>query len=420
MEEYILSGINEKIYYEKLDNGLSIYMLPQKLNSFNITYTIKAGSLITKFKKHNKDRWTTVPNGTAHFLEHKMFEEKDGDAFSKFSKYSASVNAYTTYGNTTYDVVGSNSFDKCLKDLVLFVNNPVFTTKSVNKEKNIIEEEIKLYELSPEAIMNFGLEYNLNINDNHKYLISGTKDDISKINEKHLYDFYDAFYQKENSFLVITGNFKPLEAISVLKEIFKDEKNTSSKITTYIPKEPLEIFKRREEKSTSSNLKAFKIGLKLSNKEVKSINPILLDLYLESILEIKFGDTSDFLNKLTINNLINDIIYSTYEVRDDYILVSFEFISEYETEIIKLLEEEINNLKINEKDLQIAKKRQKASYIRLFEDNISINEMIVNDILSNNKITLNKIELINKMNLKDINKVASIINLENISIYVIK
>ena len=420
MEKIIYKLTNDKVYKETLDNGLTIYMYPSNTNNFNITYTIKAGSLITKFKYSNKDKWTSVQIGTAHFLEHMIFKDKDSESvYSYFDKLGSYINAYTTYGNTTFDVIGNRNYKDNLVKLLSIINNPVFNDKDIEKEKPIIKEEISMYENTPSAILNFGLEYNLNINDNHKYMISGKVEDIKKINKKHLYDFYDAFYTPSNSFIVITGNFNVIETICIIKDYFKDKELKDNKVNIFIPNEPVCAQKDYEETNTLVKYKTFKIGLKIDKKRFNKIDSNMLDIYLESILETKYSNASELTNYLKTNNLINNDIYYSYDIRDKYIYISFEIYSDYIDEIINILEESINNLKISDKELSIIKKVNTARYIRSFEDILLINDNITSEVLSNNNILYNKIDLINKMNVKDINYICDNLNMKHKSIYVI-
>ena len=420
MEKIIYKLTNDKVYKETLDNGLTIYMYPSNANNFNITYTIKSGSLITKFKYSNKDKWTSVPIGTSHFLEHMIFKNRDSESiYSYFDKLGSYINAYTTYGNTTFDVIGNRNYKDNLVKLLSIVNTPVFNEKDIEKEKQVIKEEISMYENTPSAILNFGLEYNLNINDNHKYMISGSLDDIKKINKKHLYDFYDAFYTPSNSFIVITGNFNVIETICIIKDYFKDKELKDNKVNIFIPNEPICAQKDYEETNTLVKYKTFKIGLKIDKKRFNKIDSNMLDIYLDSILETKFSNASELTNYLKFNNLINNDIYYSYDIRDKYIYISFEIYSDYIDEIIKILEDTIDNLKISDKELSIIKKINTARYIRSFEDILLINDNITSEVLSNNNVLYNKIDLINKMNIKDINYICDNLNMKHKSIYVI-
>ena len=142
MEIRELVGLDMNYYYEKLSNGLEVFMLPysNKKNYF-MSYATRYGSDITKFIPVGKDEEIKVPDGIAHFLEHKMFEQEDGiDPFSYFSKSGTDSNASTSYDYTQYICCGTKKFEDNLRYLIKFVNSPYYTDDNVEKEKGIITE----------------------------------------------------------------------------------------------------------------------------------------------------------------------------------------------------------------------------------------------------------------------------------------
>ena len=400
--------IPEKVYYEKLKSGLEVYMYPnKKARNFYITYNIKAGSTILDYQI-DKKKYRLKP-GTMHFLEHKMFEEEKGTAFDYFAKLGSSVNAYTTSDNTTYEVISNNHFKENLEILYNFISNPVFKETSVNKEKDIIKEEIEMYENDIDSKIIFETEKMLNINDNHKHKVSGETEDIKKITKDDLYNAYDAFYNKENSFIVITGNFNYLEAIGILKELERDYKvKPYTKPITKKEKEPIKV--KEERKVLTKNISTPKIMLtyKLDKNKFKADNN--LNIYLDAILDINFSDTSDFLELITNENLIvGDLNYNT-EIRDNYIYISFTFDTFYENEVIELIENKLNNIVIKKEDLNMIKRGYKADFIRSFDDIIAINENIANDIYASGEIKSNIYDIYDKLTINKINEITKKIN----------
>ena len=400
--------IPEKVYYEKLKSGLEVYMYPnKKVRNFYITYNIKAGSTILDYQI-DKKKYKLKP-GTMHFLEHKMFEEENGTAFDYFAKLGSSVNAYTTSDNTTYEVISNNHFKENLEILYNFISNPVFKETSVNKEKDIIKEEIEMYENDIDSKIIFETEKMLNINDNHKHKVSGETEDIKKITKDDLYNAYDAFYNKENSFIVITGNFNYLEAIGILKELERDYKvKPYTKPIIKKEKEPIKV--KEERKALTKNISIPKIMLtyKLDKNKFKADNN--LNIYLDAILDINFSDTSDFLELITNENLIvGDLNYNT-EIRDNYIYISFTFDTFYENEVIELIENKLNNIVIKKEDLNMIKRGYKADFIRSFDDIIAINENIANDIYASGEIKSNIYDIYDKLTINKINEITKKIN----------
>ena len=307
MKKIRLNNTNEVIYYEKLDNGLDVYMCPKdNCESFYLTYNIKFGSMDTLVKVANEKKKVSFPQGTAHFLEHQLFQnENNKTAFEDFANLGSTVNAYTSYKLTCYEVMGSTKFKENLECLYKLVNTPIFQDKSIENEKKIITNEINMYDASPLAMLTFGLEYNLNIYDKHKYSISGTVSDIDKITSKILYKAYDTFYSKENSFMVIVGNFSHLEALGILKEIIKKYKNIIYKKYTIISrKEPLKVENKSTVKIMSVDKPKVNIAFKIDKRSLNKYSN--LKIYLDMLLDIKFSNSSDFYEIVSLNHIIDD------------------------------------------------------------------------------------------------------------------
>lgn len=421
MKKIKYNGISEYVYYEKLENGLEVYMYPQKsAKNFYLTFNTRFGSMNTKFKCEN-GKTIKVPNGTAHFLEHQMFQEDDGHtAFEKYATLGSSVNAFTTYNLTCYEVISSSNFKENLEYLLDYVQNPVFESSSIQNEKGIIKEEIKMYDNNPNAVSSFGLEYNLNVKDNHKYLISGLEEDINKINSDILYKTYECFYQPGNMFMVLTGNFNPLEALGIIKENQKKKSfGNFKKITTLREKEPIEVYKAYEEKNMDVATPKVRIAYKIPKNAFKGYDELTLRIYLDAILSLKFGPTSDLLEKMSNENLISFDILTSREVRDDYVAIIIYLESDYIEEVIELVREELQKIKITKEELSRIKKANIANFIMHFNDIISVCEDIQDDILNEGKITENIMEIYKGLKVEDANKIASQIDLKNECIYII-
>ena len=422
MEKIKYKGIDEVVYYEKLSNGLEVYMNPSETaKNFYITISTRFGSIDTEFKFEGDKKFTKVPNGTAHFLEHQLFQEEGGHtAFEYFAKLGSSVNAYTSYDVTCYEVIASKNFKENLTILLDYVQNPVFKSQSVNTERGIIKEEIKMYDNMPNAALEYGIEYNLNQKDNHKYLISGTEEDIKGVTPEVLNACYNAFYQPSNMFVIITGNFKPLEALGIIK----NNQNSKEfppyrKVIRKREKEPLKVAKQYETKAMDVSVPKIKIGYKLSKKNFAGYSDLLIKTYLDAILAIKFGSSSDLLERFTKDNLVTWDIYTAREIRDDYIVIYISLESEYPDEVIELIREELNDLKITKEEINRLKKVDISNFILHFNDIITTQEDIQDDLLYNGKIETDIMDIYKGLNEVDANKIASNIDLSNESIFII-
>ncbi|MFR5876979.1 MAG: EF-P 5-aminopentanol modification-associated protein YfmH, partial [Eubacterium sp.] len=186
--------LDEKYFEMNHPTGLKIYVFPK--DNYKSAYAIfgtKYGSIDTRFKRSDSDTWTEVPEGIAHFLEHKLFESEDLDAFERYAKTGASANAYTSFDKTCYLFQCSDNFKESLKILLDFVQNPYFTEQTVQKEQGIIGQEITMY-LDVAGWMS---TFNLLRCFYHKHPvridIAGTVDSIAEITDKLLYDCYNTY-----------------------------------------------------------------------------------------------------------------------------------------------------------------------------------------------------------------------------------
>ena len=182
MEKILFDQLQEELYFEKMDNGLSVYILPKKgFNKTYATFTTKYGSIDNHFKEPGADEYSRVPDGIAHFLEHKLFEKEDGDVFQQFSKQGAAANAFTSFTRTAYLFSSTTDVEKNLETLVDFVQEPYFSDKSVEKEKGIIEQEIDMTNDRIDYLIYVKqLENTLQNNPNRNTTI-GDKENIRKI-----------------------------------------------------------------------------------------------------------------------------------------------------------------------------------------------------------------------------------------------
>ena len=188
-------------------SGLDIYVFPKKLSTTYAIFGAKYGSIHNRFKLDGESDWTVVPDGIAHFLEHKLFACPDGtDAFERFSEYGADANAYTSFNKTCYLFSCTDRFEESLGELLDFVTHPYFTEESVNSEIGIISEEIKMYDDNPSDRCFYGMLEGMYKSNSVRRNICGTKKSISRITPELLYSCYNTFYQLSNMALVVCGD----------------------------------------------------------------------------------------------------------------------------------------------------------------------------------------------------------------------
>lgn len=423
MKEIKINKTNETLYYEKLNNGLEVYIVPNKFQkNFYITFTTKFGSINTEFKTSNDKTFKKVPNGIAHYLEHLMFNMEDGTAFDYFSKLGSSVNAYTTYNLTCYEVYSSTYFKENLNYLLDYVQTPYFTNELVNNERGIITEEIKMYDNNPNTELTYSAFKNIFVNDNRKYLISGSREDIKKITKENLYDCYNTFYNPNNMFIIITGNVNPYEAIGIIENNQNKKEFNNVNIMNKEITEPNKINKKYEEIKMNVETNKINISYKIPRKLFKKLNlsNIELNSYISILFNILFGSTSLLQDKLISSKVIQNGININKTFTKDFIIVCITTETDYPDTLIRYVEETINNIKIEEETLNRKLKVYKSNYILHFDDIELVNSNIQDNIIEYGNFINDYMDVYEKMNVKTINDIAS--SLKNIkrSILIIK
>lgn len=251
--------LNEKYYKIKHSSGLTVYVFPkQDYKSSYAIYGTNFGSIDNHFIVDGRE--IKAPDGIAHYLEHKLFESEDGDAFTKYAKTGANANAYTSFEKTCYLFSCSSSLEENLKILLGFVQNPYFTDETVAKEQGIIGQEIRMYDDAPDWRVMFNLLECMYHNHPIKIDIAGTVESIAEITPEKLYQCYNAFYTPHNMALCVVGNAKPEEVLKLVDEFVKPE--PEKKIERIFPDEPIEIVKDYVEQSFPVSIPMFQLGFK--------------------------------------------------------------------------------------------------------------------------------------------------------------
>ena len=422
MKKIKINNTNETLYYHKYDNGLELYVLPNiNQKNFYITFNTKFGSINTEFKnKDNKD--ITVPNGIAHYIEHLMFNMENGNAFDFFSKLGASVNAFTTYDLTCYEVYSSTYFKENLNYLLDYVQTPYFKKEDVNNERGIISEEINMYKNNPNTELTYKTFENIFVNDKRKYLISGEIEDIKKINVDNILECYNTFYNPNNMFVIITGNVNPYEALAIIEENQSKKQFNNIEISNKIINEPLKVNEKYTELEMNVETNKVSITYKIPKKNFKKLNlkDELLQLYITLLFDILYDSTSEIQDRLISSSIIQNGININKKYTKDYIIISLMTESDYPETLIKMIKEVINNIKLNESDLIRKVKVYKSNYILHYDDIELVNSNIQDNILQFGKVLDNNMNLYDELNIKKLNEISKLINNRSESILIIK
>ena len=292
--------LRETVLYRKHPTGLDIFVIPKK--GYSSQYAIfgtKYGSIDNRFT--DKGGRTVVPEGIAHFLEHKLFESEDGDAFSRYAKTGANANAYTSFDRTCYLFSCTSHFRESLEILLDFVQSPYFTEQTVRKEQGIIGQEIRMYQDDPGWQVFFGLLGALYHTHPVKIDIAGTQESISRITADLLYKCYRSFYNLHNMALCVAGDVEPELISDVADRLLKPA--PAMEVSSEVEPEPETVVTRRVEKKLSVSVPLFNIGFKDTPAEGKELAK--KDAVTEILLEILGGDASPLYRRLYDRGLIN-------------------------------------------------------------------------------------------------------------------
>ena len=411
MKKIKLENTNEVLYYDKLDNGLEVYMLPNNnVNKFYLTLNTRFGSINTKFKYDNKEY--DMPKGIAHYLEHLSFNMENGSVFDHYSKIGSSINAFTTYDITSYNVTSNNRFKENLEYLLEYVYTPYFTKELFQSEKGVIEEEVKMYKDDPGMTIVNGTLNNVFVNDERKYLVGGTVKDVKSIKLEDVITCYNAYYNPKNMFLIITGNFNPNEALAITSEqMNKLNINNDFNVKDIYPKEPEKVNKKEEIIKMNVDKPKVSIGIKIPKNNFKSlkIDNYLLKIYISSILDINFGNTSLLLEELQKGSIVDDLDYTVIESNDYFIVLILS--STYYPEYFKdKIIEKFNSLNIEDSDLKRVAKVNISNYILLFDSVVAVNNYIMDEVMDNNEVNTGFMNIMRNLNIDTCKKILTKLN----------
>lgn len=321
MKEIKSEILGEKYFEVDHKSGLKIFIMPKE--NYSSSYAVfgtKYGSIDTKFKRSDSDEWITVPEGIAHFLEHKLFENEDLDAFARYAKTGASANAYTSFDKTCYLFQCSGNFEASLEILLDFVTHPYFTKETVEKEQGIIGQEITMYYDVAGWMSTFNLLRCLYKNHPVRIDIAGTVESIAQITDRLLYDCYNTFYNLNNMCLAVVGDVTPEQVLAVCDKML--EKAEPLSIERSFDDEPREIVESYAEYNLAMSMPVFSFGYKEECKDLTQNLRKMIEVNI--LLEILAGDTSGLYNKMFDNELINTSFSKEYFTGFGYEAIMFD------------------------------------------------------------------------------------------------
>lgn len=400
----------ETLYTETLANGLKVNLLSRP--DFHRTYgviTANYGSNDTTFVPVGQSDYQTVPAGIAHFLEHKLFEKEDYDAFEIFGKYGADSNAFTSFTRTSYLFSATRNVNECVCQLLDFVQDPYFTEETVVKEKGIIGQEIKMYDDDPGWRLFFGILGNLYPNQALSVDIAGSVDSIAQITPADLYTCYQTFYQPGNMNLFIVGNFEVEAMLDLIKQnqaqktfpaASQPQVAGMTNDAEVLPYRMLEL---------DVNQPKVMVGIKGIDTVPQGREALRYRLQVEMLLHLLYSENSAMYTELYDREILDDSFGYNFQLERGFHLATINggsyYPNELADEIIKTAKNALEILDHQGQEFDLAKREFIGHYLQALNSLESIANSYEGD-LYDSATLLDYIPIIEAMTLDDIKQVA--------------
>lgn len=424
MEKIYFETLKETLYHEKMDNGLEVYLLPKP--GFEKTYGLfstRFGAIDTRFVPIGQEQMIKLEDGIAHFLEHKMFDMNGSDASDEFAKLGASTNAFTSSSRTAYLFSTTANEYPCIELLLDFVQKLEITPESVEKEKGIIGQEIKMYDDDPDWRVYFGSIQNLYNNHPVAVDIAGTVETVNNTTKDMLEICYNTFYHPSNMMIFIVGNIEADKAMTVIKE------NQAKK--NFAPAKPIVCQKNIEPCNIKIKENVLTMDVEM-NKIIVSIkvNEILNDpklkirreLAINLLFDLLFSKSAKLYNDWLNEGIINDSFSANFTQERDYAFIQIGCdCDDYETlkDHILTLIQNFQNIEISKNDFERIKKKNIGLFINLFNGPESIANLFSRYYFEG-IIALDLIDEIAKITLDDIYDMFKYFDSEYTSVCIVK
>lgn len=410
---------NEQYYCIEHPTGLKIVVWEMaNYSTCHALFGTKYGSINTMFKTNKDKDYVKVPEGIAHYLEHKLFENEDCDVFSLYAKTGASANAYTSFDKTCYLFSCTDNFDDSLRILLDFVQKPYFTKETVEKEQGIIGQEIRMYDDNAGWRVFFNMLAGLYHNHPVKIDIAGTVESIAKIDSDLLYKCYNTFYNLKNMVLSIAGNVKVDDVLKICDEMLKPCENLELK--TVFEDEPETVVEKEVTQNLQVATPLFNIGFK--SKPESGIDLIKAEVETNIVLSLLCDESSNLYKEMYEDGLINSEFATEVFNGDGYFCSIFEGESKNPKEVFSRINDEIERVKVegfDEERFELIKKSYYGSQIRGYNNVEAVATSMINAYMSG-VTPFDVIETAANVTLKDVyNRLFKQFNKENTTISIV-
>ncbi len=380
MTEKRSERLGERYLCEVHASGLPVYVFPKQMTTTYAILATRYGSVDARFCV--SDREMTVPDGVAHFLEHKLFENEDGsDSFERFSAYGADANAYTTSNRTAYLFSCTEHFEESLRELLYFVTHPHFTPESVKKEQGIIAEEIRMYHDNPWERCFQNLMEGLYEKNPVRNNICGSEESISRITPEILYRCYEAFYQPSNMALIVCGDVDPDRVMTLVDESLGKEKRKTVPVSRLTEEEREMVFSPSVSAYMQVAKPIFSIGIKDTQIPSDPAERQRRDAAMSLLDEILFSRSARFYSTLFEEGILSPTYSYGYSIADRFAFHTVSGESENPEEILRRLREylgEVAEKGIDQEEFERCRRILYADQIRSYDST----EEIANGLLA--------------------------------------
>ncbi len=404
--EFISSRLKEKYYKLNHSSGLTIYVFPKKLTTFYALMGTRYGSINNIFTSSESGEKIKVPNGIAHFLEHKLFTNEDGsDSFQQFSQYGADVNAYTSFDKTVYLFSTTDNFDECLAELVGFVTHPYFTEESVQKEQGIIAQEIKMYDDNPYNRCFFGMLEAMYVENPVRVNICGTVKSISQITDKTLYECYNNFYRLSNMAMVVCGDVTPERVLDIVDKSLP-KKTGKGDIVPEFPQEPRNINFPYFETKMQVPKPVFSIGIKDNDISPRAVDRQKKDIAMTILNEMLFSRAGELYNSMYESGLISAEFSYGYSITKNFAFNSISGESAEPQKVMEIIKDHIKKKRregLSKEDFLRNKRVVYAEFIKNFDSTDDIANMLLSFAFEDSEI-FEYVDIIDSITFEDVEK----------------
>ncbi|MGN0642514.1 MAG: EF-P 5-aminopentanol modification-associated protein YfmH [Huintestinicola sp.] len=404
MERTVIRNERTGEQYTKVihDSGLTIYIWQVKDHSVkHALFGTKYGSVNTTFKTKDDPDFITVPNGIAHYLEHKLFENEDCDVFRLYAKTGAAANAYTSFDKTCYLFTCTDNFKESLEILLDFVQKPYFTEETVRKEQGIIGQEIRMYDDNANWKVFFNLLGGIYHENPVKIDIAGTQESIAQINADLLYRCYNTFYNLHNMVLAIAGDVDPDDILESCDRLLKPSQD--KELVSIIPEEPISVASKFVSQKLEVAVPIFNLGYKSAPISADTIaaDEVKSDLALALLTD----ESTDFYKELYDEGLINSTFSSETFSGEGFFVPLFGGESRDPEKVCARINEHIEKCKktgFDRDHFEILRKAYYGSLIRSLNDPEALATSLINSGMRGTGTAFSTIEAVASVTLEEV------------------